>query len=65
MLWTEKFNVVKLAHPDLVALGICEPLDALTHLPQPKLDTCGIRAEVNSDAMLFVLMPPSLEPSII
>jgi hypothetical protein len=65
MLWTEKFNVVKLAHPDLVALGICKPLDALTHLPQPKLDTCRIWAKVDSDTMLFVLMPPSLEPSII
>jgi len=65
MLRSEKFNIVKLPHSDLVTLGICEPLNALAHLPKPKPDACGIRAEKNSDAVLFVFMPPALEPSII
>lgn len=58
-------GVLQLTISNVLTFYFTEPFHTLAHLPQPELGSGLLGAEVDTKAMLLVLVPPALEFAII
>lgn len=61
VFWLEEMQVVEGAVTDLITLFVAQPHDPLAHLPDAESRVGSLWAEVNTESMLLVVVPPSFK----